>query len=138
MKSILKSFLILILWLSRYAQNLNSKISIMKTEKPILIKDSIIGSANLWNKISSDKIFELSIFKERKQGTTHLFTRKEKNPRIITTTTNHEFRVKSQKELNIIFGLNAENDIYICKYLIKNKKAKNIDKKHSRNWIHKS
>ena len=105
----------------------------MKTKKPILIKDSIIGSANLSNKIQSDKIFELSIFKESKQGITYLFTEKEKNPRIITTITNHEFRVKSEKELNIIFGLNAENDICISGYLIKNKKAKYIDKKHSRN-----
>ena len=95
----------------------------MKTKKPILIKDSIIGSANLSNKIQSDKIFELSIFKESKQGITYLFTEKEKNPRIITTITNNEFRVKSEKELNIIFGLNAENDICISEYLIKNKKA---------------
>ncbi len=43
MKSILTFFLILTIGLSTYAQNQDSEISIMKTEKPILIiNDTII------------------------------------------------------------------------------------------------
>ena len=94
----------------------------MKTEKPILIiNDTIIGSVDLLNKISSDKVMELNIFKERKLGKTYLFIENEKNAGIIKANINHEFKIKSQKELNSFFGLNEENDIYVNGYLIENK-----------------
>ncbi len=108
--------------ISSYAQNQNSEISIMKTEKPILIiNDTIIGSVDLLNKISSDKVMELNIFKERKLGKTYLFIENEKNAGIIKANINHEFKIKSQKELNSFFGLSEENDIYVNGYLIENK-----------------
>ena len=108
--------------ISSYAQNQNSEISIMKTEKPILIiNDTIIGSVDLLNKISSEQVMELNIFKERKLGKTYLFIENEKNAGIIKANINHEFKIKSQKELNSFFGLNEENDIYVNGYLIENK-----------------
>ena len=110
---------------STYAQNQNSKISIMKAENPILIiNDTIIGSIDLLNKISSDKVLELNIFKERKLGSTYLFIENEKSAGIITANINHEFKLKSQKELNVFFGLNEENDIYVNGYLLENKNQK--------------
>ncbi|SDU12594.1 hypothetical protein SAMN04487762_1952 [Polaribacter sp. Hel1_33_78] len=122
MKSILTILLILAMGISSYAQNQNSEISIMKTEKPILIiNDTIIGSVDLLNKISSDKVMELNIFKERKLGKTYLFIENEKNAGIIKANINHEFKIKSQKELNSFFGLSEENDIYVNGYLIENK-----------------
>jgi hypothetical protein len=122
MKSLLTFFLILTIGLSTYAQNQNSEISIMKTEKPILIiNDTIIGSIDLLNKISSDKVLELNIFKERKLSTTYLYIENEKNAGIIITKINHEFKLKTQKELNVFFGLNEKNDIYVNGYLIENK-----------------
>ena len=114
MKSILTFFLILILGFSTYAQNQNSRMSIMKAEKPILIiNDTIIGSIDLLNKISSDKVVELNVFKERKLGSTNLFIENEKNAGIIVANINHEFKLKSQKELNDFFGLNENNDVYV-------------------------
>ena len=125
MKLIVTLFLILSMGFSNYAQNQNSKISIMKAENPILIiNDTIIGSIDLLNKISSDKVLELNIFKERKLGSTHLFIDIEKSAGIITANINHEFKLKSQKELNVFFGLNEENDIYINGYLLENKNQK--------------
>ena len=122
MKSILTIFLILTIGISSYAQNQNSEIRIMKTEKPILIiNETIIGSVDLLNKISSEKVLELNIFKERKLGKTYLFIENEKNVGIIKANINHEFKIKSQKELNRFFELNEENDIYVNGYLIENK-----------------
>jgi len=125
MKLIVTLFLILSMGFSTYAQNQNSKISIMKAENPILIiNDTIIGSIDLLNKISSDKVLELNIFKERKLGSTYLFIENEKSAGIITANINHEFKLKSQKELNVFFGLNKENDIYVNGYLLENKNQK--------------
>jgi len=124
MKLIVTLFLILSMGFSTYAQNQNSKISIMKAENPIIINDTIIGSIDLLNKISSDKVLELNIFKERKLGSTHLFIDIEKSAGIITANINHEFKLKSQKELNVFFGLNEENDIYVNGYLLENKNQK--------------
>ncbi len=122
MKSILTLFLILILGISTYAQNQNSRMSIIKAEKPILIiNDSIIGSIDLLNKISSDKVEEMNIFKERKLSSNCLFIENEKGAGIIIANINHEFKLKSQKELNLFFGLNEENNIYVNGYLIENK-----------------
>ncbi len=122
MKSTLTLFLIITLGLSTYAQNQNSKMSIMKAEKPILIiNKTIIGSIDLLNKISSDKIQKLNIFKERKLSDTFLFVENEKNAGIIIAKINHEIKFKTQKELNIFFGLNENNDVYVNGYLIENK-----------------
>jgi hypothetical protein len=105
-----------------YAQNQNSKRSIMKAEKPILIiNDSTIGSIDLVNKIASDNILELNIFKERKLSSTYLFIENKKSAGIIIVKSKHEFKIKSQKELNNFFGLNEKNDIYVNGYLIENK-----------------
>lgn len=122
MKSILTSFLILTIGFSTYAQNQNSKMSIIKTEKAILIiNDSTIGSIDLLTKISSESVLELNIFKERKLSSTYLFIENEKSPGIMIAKIKHEFKVKSQKELNNLFGLNEKNDIYVNGYLIENK-----------------
>lgn len=122
MKSILTIFLIILLGTSTFAQNQNSRKSIMKAEKPILIiNDSIIGSIDLLNKISSDKIEEMNVFKERKLSSNCLFIENEKSAGIIIANINHEFKLKSQKELNLFFGLNEENNIYVNGYLIENK-----------------
>jgi hypothetical protein len=122
MKSILMPFLVLIIGFSTYAQNQNSKMSIMKAEKPtLIINDSTIGSIDLLNKISSENILELNIFKERKLSSTYLFIENEKSAGIIIAKIKHEFKVKSQKELNNFFGLNEMNDIYVNGYLIENK-----------------
>jgi hypothetical protein len=122
MKSTLTLFLILIIGFSTYAQNQNSKMSIMKAEKPILIiNDSIIGSIDLLKNISTDKVLELNIFKERKLSTTYLFIENEKNAGIVIANVTHEFKQKTQKELNIFFGLNEKNDVYVNGYLIENK-----------------
>ncbi|MCC4214544.1 hypothetical protein [Leeuwenhoekiella parthenopeia] len=122
MKSILTIFLIILLGTSTFAQNQNSRMSIMKAEKPILIiNDSIIGSIDLLNKISSDKIEEMNVFKERKLSSNCLFIENEKSAGIIIANINHEFKLKSQKELNLFFGLNEENNIYVNGYLIENK-----------------
>jgi|SRR5690625_921557 len=119
MKYILTFFLTLTVGLSTYAQNQNSEISIMKTENPIvIINDTIIGSIDLLNKISTDKILELNIFKERKLSTNYLYIENEKNAGIIIATINHEFKFKTQKELNAFFGLNEKNDIYVNGFLI--------------------
>jgi hypothetical protein len=114
--------LTLTIGLSTYAQNQNRKVSIMKAENPILIiNDTIIGSIDLLDKISSDKVSEMNIFKERKLSSTFLFIENKKNAGIIIANINHEFKIKTQKELNVFFGLNEENDIYVNGYLIENK-----------------
>jgi hypothetical protein len=129
MKSILMSFLILIIGFSTYAQNqdgMPNKMSIMKSEKPILIiNENTIGSIDLLNKIPSENILELNVFKERKLSSTYLFIENEKSAGIIIAKSKHEFKIKSQKELNKFFGLNEENDIYVNGYLIE-KKNQNI------------
>ena len=72
--------LTLTIGLSTYAQNQNRKVSIMKAENPILIiNDTIIGSIDLLDKISSDKVSEMNIFKERKLSSTFLFIENKKN-----------------------------------------------------------
>jgi hypothetical protein len=112
MKAILTLFLILSVGFSTYAQNRNSKTSIMTAENPILIiNDTIIGSIDLLNNISSDKISKLKVFKERELGTTYLFIENEKSEGIIIADINHDFKFKSQKELNAFFGLNNKTDI---------------------------
>ena len=122
MKSKLIFFLTLTIGLSTYAQNQSRKVSIMKAENPILIiNDTIIGSIDLLNRISSDKVLDLNIFKERKLSSTYLFIENKKNAGIIFANINHEFKLKTQKELNVFFGLNEENDIYVNGYLIENK-----------------
>ena len=122
MKSIVTSILILTIGFSTYAQIQNSKMSIMKAEKPILIiNDTTIGSVDLLNKISPENILELNIFKERKLSSTYLFIENEKSAGTIIAKIKHEFKVKSQKELNNFFGLNEVNDIYVNGYLIENK-----------------
>ncbi|MGB5428478.1 hypothetical protein [Eudoraea sp.] len=125
MKSILTFFLILNMGFSTYAQDQNLPIRVMKTEKPILIiNDTIIGSVDLLNKISSEKVSELHVFKERKLGSTCLFIENKENAGIIVANINHEFKLKSQKELNDFFGLNEKNDVYVNGYLIENKNQK--------------
>jgi hypothetical protein len=122
MKLILMSFLFLTIGFSTYAQIQNTKTSIMKAEKPtLIINDSTIGSIDLLNKISPEDILELNIFKETKLSSTFLFIENEKSAGIIAAKIKHEFKVKSQKELNNFFGLNEMNDIYVNGYLIKNK-----------------
>lgn len=122
MKSILTLLLILIIGFSTYAQNQNVKKSMMKTEKSILIiNDTVIASVYILNKIPSDKISELNIFKEQKLGTTNLFIENGNNTGIIKAVINQEFKIKSQKELNDFFGLDEKNDIYVNGYLIENK-----------------
>jgi hypothetical protein len=117
------SFLILAIGLSTYAQNQNSEMSIMKAEKPIvIINDTIIGSIDLLDKVSSDNISALTIFKDRKLSATFLFIESKKSAGLIIATIKHEFELKSQKELNIFFGLNETNDVYVNGYLIENKK----------------
>ena len=94
----------------------------MKAEKPILIiNKTIIGSIDLLNKISSDKIQKLNIFRERKLSDTFLFVENEQNTGIIIAKINHEIKFKTQKELNVFFGLNENNDVYVNGYLIENK-----------------
>jgi hypothetical protein len=122
MKSKLIFFLTLTIGLSTYSQNQNRKVSIIKAENPILIiNNTLIGSIALLNRISSDKVLELNIFKERKLSSTYLFIENKKNAGIIIANINHEFKLKTQKELNVFFGLNEENDIYVNGYLIENK-----------------
>ncbi len=122
MKSILISFLILTVGSSTYAQNQNSKISIMKGENPILIiNDYTIGNVDLLNKIASENILEFNFYKERKMSSTYLFIENKKSAGLIIAKIKHEIKVKSQKELNHFFGLNEENDIYVNGYLVENK-----------------
>lgn len=123
MKSILTLLLILTIGFSTHAQNQNTKNSILKTEKPILIiNDTVIASSDILNKISSNKISELHIFNDQKLGTTSLYIERGKNTGIIRLTVNQGFKIKTQKELNDFFGLEEKNDIYVNGYLIENKK----------------
>ena len=122
MKSIVITFLILTIGCSTYAQNLNSKRSILTIEKPIvIINDSTIASLDLLKKIASKHVLELNIFKESTLSSTHLFIENEKSEGLIIAKVKQDFKVKSQKALNLFFGLNAMNDIYINGYLIENK-----------------
>ena len=74
----------------------------MKAEKPIaIINDTIIGSIDLLNKISSDKVLELNIFKEKKLSNTFLFIENEKNAGIVIAKINHEFKFKVVNEFNV-------------------------------------
>jgi hypothetical protein len=103
------SFLILIIGFSAYAQNqdgMPNKMSIMKPEKPILIiNENTIGSIDLLNKIPSENILELNVFKERKLSSTYLFIENEKSAGIIIAKSKHEFKIKSQKEKKMILML---------------------------------
>ncbi|WP_115461317.1 hypothetical protein [Winogradskyella aurantiaca] len=122
MKSILTLLLILTIGFSTDAQNQNRKKSMLKTGRPILIiNDTVIASAEMLNKISSNKISELNIFKDQKLGTTNLFIERGKNTGIIKITVNQEIEIKTQRELNDFFGLAENNDIYVNGYLIENK-----------------
>jgi len=122
MKPTLTLLLILTIGFSPYAQNQNSKITILKAEKPILIiNDTIIANADLLNKIASNKITKINIYKERKLGSTSLFTENKRSAGLIIATIDQEFKLKTQKALNISFGLHEENDIYVNGYLIENK-----------------
>jgi hypothetical protein len=79
MESILIAFLTIAIGFPSYAQNKTFSTSIMKVEKTILIvNDTIIGSIDLLNKISPDKVLELNDFKERKLSSTCLFIENKK------------------------------------------------------------
>ncbi len=122
MKIIAALCLTLILGASTYAQNKNAIIRLLKTEEPILIvNDTIIGSMNLLDGITSNKVLDLNIFTEKPLSTTNLFVQNRKNTGVVTVAINREFKVKTQKELNAFFGLNESNDVYINGYLIENK-----------------
>ncbi|GGW56028.1 hypothetical protein DFQ11_101563 [Winogradskyella epiphytica] len=122
MKTIMPFFLILTIGFSSYAQNKDSKLNTQGTAKPILIiNDSIIGSMDLLKNISSDKILDLRVFNDKKLSSTSLFIENDKIAGLIIAHINHEFKLKSQKELNLFFGLHEKNDVYVNGYLVENK-----------------
>jgi hypothetical protein len=122
MKSILIAFVTLTIGLSTNAQNQNNKFYAVNSENPILIiNDTIIANIDLLNKVPSENILNLNIFKESKLSETNLFIDKKQNEGIIKADIPHNFESKTQKELNEFFGLNEENDIYVNGYLIENK-----------------
>ena len=122
MKSILIAFVTLTIGLSTNAQNQNNKFYAVNSENPILIiNDTIIANIDLLNKVPSENILNLNIFKESKLSETNLFIDKKQNEGIIKADIPYNFESKTQKELNEFFGLNEENDIYVNGYLIENK-----------------
>ena len=122
MKSILITLIILTFGLSTNAQNENNKLSRMKSEKPlIIINDTLIASIDLLNKVSSDKILKLNVFKEKELSSTNLFLGNKQNGGIIRADIKSEFTSKSQNELNSFFGLDEDNDVYINGYLLEDK-----------------
>jgi len=122
MKSILIAFITLTIGLSTNAQNQNNKFYAVNSENPILIiNDTIIANIDLLNKVPSENILNLNIFKESKLSETNLFIDKKQNEGIIKADIPYNFESKTQKELNEFFGLNEENDIYVNGYLIENK-----------------
>ena len=122
MKAIATLFLTLTVGFSTYAQNQNTTISRLKTEQPILIvNDTIIGSMDLLDTIPSDNVLDLNIFEDRRLSTTYLFVQHKKHAGVVTASINREFKFKTQKELNVFFGLSENNDVYVNGHLIENK-----------------
>jgi len=122
MKTILTSLLLIIIGISSYSQNQNNKLHIVKYEKPILIiNNEIIASADILNKIPSDSILKLDILKESELSSIKLFSTDKQNNGIIKADIDFKFNFKTQKELNIFFGLDQSNNIYVNKYLIEDK-----------------
>lgn len=122
MKAIVTLFLTLTVAFSTYAQNNSPKIGLFKTEKPILIvNDTIIGSMDLLDTIPSDNVLDLNIFEERTLSTTYLFVQNKKHAGVVTATINREFKFKTQKELNVFFGLSENNDVYVNGHLVESK-----------------
>tara|TARA_B100000508_G_C11275932_1_gene188046 strand:- start:73 stop:537 length:465 start_codon:yes stop_codon:yes gene_type:complete len=122
----MKSFLILLLFIfigiSSYSQKQDNKIYIVKNEKPILIiNNEIIASADILTKIPSENILKLDILKESELSSIKLFSTEKSNNGIIKVDINFKLNVKTQKELNLFFGLDQLNNIYVNRYLIEDK-----------------
>lgn len=125
MKTIFIAFITIITAFSTNAQNLNNEFFVTNTENPVLIiNDTIIANIDFLNKIPSENILNLEIFKESKLSKTNLYFDKKQNEGIIKADITDNFECKTQKELNRFFGLSLANDIYVNGYLIENKEQR--------------
>ncbi len=122
MKHFLTLFVFVSLGFSTIAQNQKLENYIPKAPKPILIiNNMLISNIDLLNRTSSEKILEVKIFKDKKLSDTNLFIENKNYKGIVTAKIKHQFKYKTQKELNLFFGLDEKNDIYINGYLIEDK-----------------
>lgn len=122
MKHLLTLVVFVILGFSTIAQNQKLENYIPKVPRPILIiNNMLISNIELLNRTSSEKILEVKIFKDKKLSDTNLFIENKNYKGIVTAKIKHQFKYKTQKELNLFFGLDEKNDIYINGYLIEDK-----------------
>jgi len=123
MKSLLTSLLFIIIGISINAQNQENKFYVVKYEKPIvIINNEIIASYDILTKIPAEKFLRLDILKENELSSTKLFSTEKQNNGIIKAEIDFKLNVKTQKELNMFFGLDPANNIYVNRYLIEDKR----------------
>ncbi len=123
MKSLLTSLLFIIIGISIRAQNQENKFYVVKYEKPIvIINNEIIASYDILTKIPAEKILRLDILKENELSSTKLFSTEKQHNGIIKAEIDFKLNVKTQKELNMFFGLDPANNIYVNRYLIEDKR----------------
>ena len=95
---------------------------IVEPEKPVvIINDMIITNYESFIKISKDSIKEIQILKAKKLHSKNIFFDKNNNGSILFVKASGTFKIRTQKELNLFFGLPEKNNIYVNGYLIQNK-----------------
>jgi hypothetical protein len=122
----MKSFSIFILFITigitANAQNLNNIFYKANFYNPIvIINGEILASFEILKKLPTDYISEIRVFKNQEISSTNLFPVDKQANGIVEVNIDSQFDLKTQKELNIFFGLNPSNDIYLNGYLIEDK-----------------
>ncbi|MEJ1224131.1 hypothetical protein [Sediminicola sp. 1XM1-17] len=122
MKSLSIFFLLITIGINVSAQNLDAKIYKANSDNPIvIINGEIMASFDMLKKLPTDHISEMNILKNQEISATNLFPIDKQANGIIEVKIDSQFDIKTQNELNIFFGLNPSNNIYLNGYLIEDK-----------------
>jgi hypothetical protein len=122
MKSLSIFFLFITIGITANAQNLDNKFYKVNSDNPIvIINGEIMAGFDMLKKLPTDHISEMNVLKNQEISSTNLFPVGKQANGIIEIKIDYQFDIKTQKELNVFFGLNPSNDIYLNGYLIENK-----------------
>jgi hypothetical protein len=122
MKSLSIFFLFITIGITANAQNLDNKFYKVNSDNPIvIINGEIMAGFDMLKKLPTDHISEMNVLKNQEISSKNLFPVGKQANGIIEIKIDYQFDIKTQKELNVFFGLNPSNDIYLNGYLIENK-----------------
>ncbi|WP_121667427.1 hypothetical protein [Mesonia aquimarina] len=99
------------------------------SEKPIvIINNTVLADINFLNTYSSKDLNKLDVVKDKPLSSKYLFIEDQHKNSLIKAEIIGDFKTKSQKELNIFFGLKETNDIYVNGYLLEDKSRQILTK----------